>query len=457
MKIIVGIDKGSYSLDAGLKRITIKGFKEIKLEQIISITDITAGRILYSNQSFVPKISIENNTIMYNSKITGVKNNDILQIILEFPIAYDSIDDMYKIKTMQKKFRDEFPSPSIDLTKWDVTVGPGMNASVSNKLVITTGTTPESITELFSKEIFTIPFKIHFNLMLSQRITNQSVYIGAVSVDPETGVPDNKSNLTFLFDGTSATGLKYISGSNGIATMGAATVVQSTTTGNGIFEIEPFADEVWFHTKTINTTTQRTNSLLNQLNVPDSNAVYKIFIRIINGSTAPASSTTFTLPFIACQDYAEVTAEITAGRGQSAEGQSLGVRINNTPNVNVTNTPTVVANRPTPTMYSVTSSLGTTNYAVVKASAGTIFNISVFNNTATTKYLKLYNRTSATIGTDIPIVIIPISPGFNNIAFGEIGYRFATGICIAITGNQLHTDTTALVAGDLLGLLMSYI
>lgn len=457
MKIIVGVDKGSYSLDAGLKRITIKGFKEIKMEQIVSITDLTAGRILYSNQSFIPKLSIENNVIIYSNKITGIKNNDILQIILDFPMAYDQIDDMYKIKTMQKKFRDEFPSPSIDLTKWDVTVGNGMVVSTSNKLVITTGTMVDQMSFLLSKETFTIPFKINFNLILSQRIINQSLYIGAVSVDPETGIPDNKSNLSFLFDGTSATGLKYISGSNGVASMGAATVTQSTASGNGIFEIEPFCDEVWFHTKTLNSATQRTNSLLNQLNVPDPNAVYKIFIRIINGSTAPASSTTITIPFITCQDYAEVTAEITAGRGQSAEGQSLGVRINNTPNVNVANTPTVVANRPTPTMYSVPSSLGTTNYAVIKASAGTIFNISVFNNTATTKYLKLYNRTSATVGTDIPIAIIPILPGFNNIAFGEIGYRFATGICIAITGNQVHTDTTVLVAGDLLGLLISYI
>lgn len=112
---------------------------------------------------------------------------------------------------------------------------------------------------------------------------------------------------------------------------------------------------------------------------------------------------------------------------------------------------TVTANEGTPnagTAYNLTSA-ATTNAASVKASAGSLFELSLFNATAATVYLKLYNKASApTVGTDVPIMTIPVAAGALYAAeFGRIGKRFSTGIALAITGAAAATDTTAIAVG----------
>jgi hypothetical protein len=98
------------------------------------------------------------------------------------------------------------------------------------------------------------------------------------------------------------------------------------------------------------------------------------------------------------------------------------------------------------------ASAATTNATSVKASAGNLYNINASNAGAGAAYLKLYNKATApTVGTDIPILIIPIPASGNvNIEFGRIGRRFNTGIALAITGAFAHTDTTSVAANQVL-------
>jgi hypothetical protein len=70
-------------------------------------------------------------------------------------------------------------------------------------------------------------------------------------------------------------------------------------------------------------------------------------------------------------------------------------------------------------------------------------------------YVKLYNKATApTVGTDIPEMILPVPaavsgvPGVANPNIGFHGLRFALGLGIAITGAAVHTDTTAVAAGQ---------
>jgi hypothetical protein len=98
-------------------------------------------------------------------------------------------------------------------------------------------------------------------------------------------------------------------------------------------------------------------------------------------------------------------------------------------------------------------SLATTNATSVKASAGTIGEIFAFNTSASTKFLKLYNKASApVVGTDVPIITIPIAPSLEcNFRISDIGgMRLATGIAFAITGAAADADTTAVAAGDVI-------
>lgn len=104
------------------------------------------------------------------------------------------------------------------------------------------------------------------------------------------------------------------------------------------------------------------------------------------------------------------------------------------------------------TTYNLVSA-ATTNAAVVKASAGSLYELTISNTTATPAYVKFYNKATApTVGTDVPVLTIPVpataaNAGTIDIQFGVVGKRFATGIGIAVTGAVTAVDTTATVAG----------
>lgn len=103
----------------------------------------------------------------------------------------------------------------------------------------------------------------------------------------------------------------------------------------------------------------------------------------------------------------------------------------------------------TPTPYALTSA-ATTNATSVKATAGTLYTITVDNVNAAARYLKLYNKASApTVGTDVPVATIPLAAtSFQSINLGTLGKRFSTGIAFAITGAMAVTDTTVIAVGD---------
>lgn len=90
-----------------------------------------------------------------------------------------------------------------------------------------------------------------------------------------------------------------------------------------------------------------------------------------------------------------------------------------------------------------------TNAAVMKASVGTLYEITISNPTATAIYIKIYNKASnPAVGTDIPVLTIPVvAGGFVAVPFGAYGKRLSTGLAIAATAAAAATDTTAAVAG----------
>lgn len=94
-------------------------------------------------------------------------------------------------------------------------------------------------------------------------------------------------------------------------------------------------------------------------------------------------------------------------------------------------------------------SAATTNAAVDKASAGSLFEVSISNPTATPVFVKFYNKATApTVGTDVPVLTIPVAAGETKpFEFGSVGKRFPLGIGHAVTGAAAATDTTAAVAG----------
>lgn len=98
-------------------------------------------------------------------------------------------------------------------------------------------------------------------------------------------------------------------------------------------------------------------------------------------------------------------------------------------------------------------SAASTNATSLKASAGQVYGIQVFNLNAAARYLKLYNKASApTVGTDTPVKVFMI-PG-NAAGAGIVsnwinGVEFNTGIAYALTTGIADSDTGAVAASEI--------
>lgn len=107
----------------------------------------------------------------------------------------------------------------------------------------------------------------------------------------------------------------------------------------------------------------------------------------------------------------------------------------------VTNTPV------TPSGYFLTT-LNTTNAGVVKASAGTLHEITIYNPTASAATVKLFNLAAApTVGTSVPFLVYTVPAGGQVVEQFGAGKRWTTGIAISATALPAVSDTTAAVAG----------
>jgi len=251
--------------------------------------------------------------------------------------------------------------------KWDSSLGPGGTAIVaSGTLTMGSGTTIASESWLLTKETFTIPFRLNIGLTLSQRIANSTFFVEAISVDSTTLLPDGRNAIGILFDGLTATQAKYRVQNSGVTPLDSGAVTFPTTASAGFFELEPFSDEAWVHGGTLDSTTGRANSYRRHQQIPDPNSIYKVRLRWLNGGTAPASNTNAVIQYVSIQDYAELTAEITGGRGQSVAGQGLGVNVIGTVPVSGTVTATVASTTAnigtvSPTVYTDSSTAQAAN------------------------------------------------------------------------------------------------
>lgn len=118
-----------------------------------------------------------------------------------------------------------------------------------------------------------------------------------------------------------------------------------------------------------------------------------------------------------------------------------------------------IANGPAFSVARLVAAAASTNATSVKTSAGRVAKIRGYNAKTSVVYLKLYNKASApTVGTDTPIVTIPLKASDTfDIDYGNFGLNFSTGIAYAITAAVADSDTTALVASDVVGMSIVYI
>lgn len=102
-------------------------------------------------------------------------------------------------------------------------------------------------------------------------------------------------------------------------------------------------------------------------------------------------------------------------------------------------------------------SAATTNATVAKSSPGVVVGWVFGNINAAVRYLKLYNKATApTVGTDTPLVVIPLPAG----AAGHVGLpfpiAFSAGISYGLT-TGIADNSAAAVAANEIGVSVLYV
>jgi len=119
--------------------------------------------------------------------------------------------------------------------------------------------------------------------------------------------------------------------------------------------------------------------------------------------------------------------------------------------VKITPTPTSNQTGPSQSKIKAAASDNATN---VKNAAGQLYGYDLSNNTASNKWLKLYNKASAPTSGDTPAatILIPANGGRN--VEWKMGLPYGTGIGYRITGGVAENDATNTAVDDVTGFLL---
>jgi hypothetical protein len=189
-----------------------------------------------------------------------------------------------------------------------------------------------------------------------------------------------------------------------------------------------------------------------------------VFLWGFNGTTAPASATTWTFGHLAVEHFPNSPVYIQGFRSQGSQNPFPVTLVSGTITT-VSNLAAIAAGTTAigdvGVQYRATStgaatirhivSAASTNAVNVKATAGRVVGWQLANTTAAYRYVKLHNTaTTPTAGAGV-VQTIGIPP--NSVASGshDGGIGFATGIGLTIVTGAADADATAVAANDVVG------
>jgi hypothetical protein len=279
------------------------------------------------------------------------------------------------------------------------------------------------------------------------------------------------NKIEILYTGTTATNLSFNTRRRGVQNT-AATVTINTSASPGHMAISNWENGLVSISDQLTAAgSAMTNRSNWRTNIPEPTIDMRIQIRARNGTTAPASTTTFTLGMVRVEDYLTQEVSIANTRVQN-NNNSLPVTIIGTVPVSGTltaNQGTMVAlpagtsaigdvgiqyrasatGAGTPT---VLNSPATPAVQTVKGTGGRLIGFLLVNSNAATRYLKVFNVLTPTLGTTPATLDIPIPLSSNPVFISfEGGIAFGTAITVAITGGRGTTDNTAITLNDVTG------
>jgi hypothetical protein len=203
------------------------------------------------------------------------------------------------------------------------------------------------------------------------------------------------------------------------------------------------------------------------VNIPDDDVELFMYLWAFNGSTAPASTTTWTVGFVAVEDVVN-TPVYLAGVRQQGFSSPLPVVFPAAQTVTLSaNTPTLAAGTNLAADVGVqyrASATGAASFvsvlspatpssATIKGSAGRLLSWQLQNSSTGLRSVKIFNATAPTLGTTSAAFEIDIPAGGKDVVQLPGGIAFATAITYSVTAAKGLTDNTAtgLAANDVSG------
>ena len=267
------------------------------------------------------------------------------------------------------------------------------------------------------------------------------------------------------YSGTTATNASVDAQRNGWNSGDTTATINTTASPGHVMQVYADGRNVnWADTLVASATAPTVTSRASRVEAtPEDDVELYWFIWLFNGSTAPASTTTWTIGFCSIEDNANVPTYIAGVRPLGSQAP-LPVSQVGTATVTFTQPALVagsalfgdVAQQYRGSATGAASgthliSAATTNPTVVKAGAGRLLGYVLANNAATMVYVKFHNQTTTpTAGTGV-VRSVGIPAG-RTIAFSlEGGIAFSTGIALTTVTGAADANNTAVALNDIVG------
>lgn len=271
------------------------------------------------------------------------------------------------------------------------------------------------------------------------------------------------------YTGTTATAANVDAQRRGWRSGDTAATINTTASPGHMMQIQADGRNIYFAdslvaSATVPTVTTRAHRVVN---IPDDDVELFMYLWAWNGTTNPASTTTWTVGFVAVEDMANVPVFL-AGARPSGAAAAIPTTIQNAPTVTLSaNTPTLAAGTNLVGDVGVQYRANATGAATltnvncpatpaaqqIRSGAGRLIGLVVSNSATSARWVKIFNLLSASVtpGTTSALTEFAIGAGQTVEVTVEGGIAFSTGITIMVTAGQGLTNNAAVTAGDVTG------
>jgi len=186
------------------------------------------------------------------------------------------------------------------------------------------------------------------------------------------------------------------------------------------------------------------------VNLPDDDVDLFLYMWAWNGTTAPASTTTWTVGFVSVESIANVPIYLAGIRPQ---GSAAPLSVSPVTTTSVTNDVgiqyrTTATGAATPTII---NSPTTPAVQTIKGSAGRLIGLVLLNTDVSTRFFKVFNVVTPTLGTSNAVLDVALPTNVPVQITLDGGVAFSTAITCAVTGGRGATNNAAITGNEVTG------